>query len=119
MTSVFLAIGGSALGLIFGILALYASAGTQLTSSLNPFASNFDWNLFANSASIAFLAGLVLTFLAAFLPTFGALRREITQERRTVRRVEAEPFWKRSYLDFILIGVAIISLYITQLNGGF
>ena len=47
------------------------------------------------------------------------MRREITQERRTVRRVEAEPFWKRSYLDFILIGVAIISLYITQLNGGF
>jgi len=119
VTSVFLAIGGSALGLIFGILALYASAGTQLTSSLNPFASNFDWNLFANSASIAFLAGLLLTFLAAFLPTFGALRREITQERRTVRRLEAEPFWKRSYLDFILIGVAIISLYITQLNGGF
>jgi len=119
VTSVFLAIGGSALGLLFGILALYVSAGAQLTSSLNPFASAFDWNLFANSASIAFLAGLVLTFLAAFLPTFGALRREITQERRTVRRVEAEPFWKRSYLDFILLGAAILSLYITQLNGGF
>ena len=119
VTSVFLAIGGSALGLIFGILALYASAGTQITSNLNPFASNFDWNLFINSAGIAFLAGLVLTFLAAFLPTFGAFRREITQERRTIRRVETEPFWKRSYLDFILIGVSIISLYITQLNGGF
>jgi len=119
VTSVFLAIGGSALGLIFGILALYASAGAQLTASLNPFASSFDWNLFTVSAGIAFAAGLILTFLAAFLPTFGALRREITQERRSVRRVEAEPFWKRSYFDFILIGVAIISLYITQLNGGF
>ena len=119
VTSVFLAIGGSALGLVFGILALYVSAGVQLTTDLNPFASNFDWNLFTHSAGIAFLAGLIMTFLAAFLPTFGALRREITQERRTVRRVEAEPFWKRSYLDFILIGVAIISLYITQRNGGF
>jgi len=119
VTSVFLAIGGSALGLIFGILALYASAGAQLTASLNPLASSFDWNLFTVSAGIAFAAGLILTFLAAFLPTFGALRREITQERRSVRRVEAEPFWKRSYFDFILIAVAIISLYITQLNGGF
>lgn len=118
-TSVFLAIGGSALGLMFGILALYASAGTQLTSALNPFASNFDWSLFANSASVAFAAGLILTFLAAFLPTFGALRREITQERRAVRRVEAEPFWKRSYLDFILLGAAAVSLVVTQLNGGF
>jgi len=119
VTSVFLAIGGSALGLIFGILALYASAGAQLTSNLNPFASTFDWNLFTNSAGIAFLAGLILTFLAAFLPTFGALRREITQERRAVRRAEAEPFWKRSYVDFILLGVAAVSLYITQRNGGF
>jgi len=119
MTSVFLAIGGSALGLLFGILALYASAGSQLTASLNPFASSFDWNLFATSASIAFAAGLILTFLAAFLPTFGALRREITQERRSVRRVESDPFWKRSYLDFILLGAAAVSLYITQINGGF
>lgn len=127
MTSFFLAIGGSALGLMFGILALYAtssrwffgSAGSQLTASLNPFASSFDWNLFAASAGIAFAAGLILTFLAAFLPTFGALRREITQERRSVRRVEAEPFWKRSYLDLILLGVAAVSLYVTQINGGF
>ncbi len=127
VTSVFLAIGGSILGLIFGMLALYAtssqwffgSAGTQLTSNLNPFASTFDWNLFTTSAGISFAAGLILTFLAAFLPTFGALRREITQERRSVRRVEAEPFWKRSYLDLILLGAAAVSLYVTQLNGGF
>ncbi|GAB4456362.1 MAG: hypothetical protein Kow0070_06300 [Anaerolineales bacterium] len=119
VTSVFLALGGSLLGLLFGILALYASAGAQLTASLNPFASTFDWNLFAASAGVSFTAGLVLTFLAAFLPTFGALRREITQERRSVRRVEAAPFWKRSYLDFILLGAAAISLYVTQINGGF
>lgn len=119
VTSVFLALGGSLLGLLFGILALYASAGAQLTASLNPFASTFDWNLFAASAGVSFAAGLVLTFLAAFLPTFGALRREITQERRSVRRVEAAPFWKRSYLDFILLGAAAISLYVTQINGGF
>lgn len=119
MTSVFLALGGSLLGLLFGILALYASASAQLTASLNPFASTFDWNLFAASAGVSFAAGLILTFLAAFLPTFGALRREITQERRSVRRVEAEPFWKRSYLDLILLAAAAVSLYVTQINGGF
>lgn len=119
MTSIFLAIGGSMLGLLFGILALYISASTQLASTLNPLASTFDWNLFANSAGIAFLAGLILTFLAAFLPAFGALRREVAQERRSVRRVEAEPFWKRSYLDLILLGAAAVSLYLTQVNGGF
>ncbi|GAB4563052.1 MAG: hypothetical protein Fur0016_31060 [Anaerolineales bacterium] len=119
VTSLFLALGGSMLGLLFGILALYASAGAQLTASLNPFASTFDWNLFAASAGVSFAAGLILTFLAAFLPTFGALRREITQERRSVRRVEAAPFWKRSYLDLILLGAAAVSLYVTQRNGGF
>lgn len=119
VTSALLAIGGSALGLIFGMVALYASAGAQFASNLNPFAATFDWNLFATSAGISFVAGLILTFLAAFLPTFGALRREITQERRSVRRMEATPFWKRSYLDLILLGAAALSLYITQRNGGF
>ena len=64
----------------------WSAAGAQVASALNPFAPGFDWGLFGTSAAIAFGAGLVLTFLAAFLPTFGALRREITQERRIARR---------------------------------
>jgi len=118
-SSVLLAVGGSALGLAFGILSLLVSGGTQAASWLNPFAPGFNWGSFGQSAGVAFLAGLVLTFLAAFLPTFGALRREIVQERRTVRRVEAAPFWKRAYLDVILLGAAGVVLIVTQLNGGF
>jgi putative ABC transport system permease protein len=118
-SSVLLAVGGSALGLVFGILSLLVSGGTQAASWLNPFAPGFSWGLFGQSAGVAFLAGLALTFLAAFLPTFGALRREIVQERRAVRRVEAAPFWKRAYLDVILLGVAAIVLVVIQLNGGF
>jgi len=118
-SSVLLAVGGSALGLVFGILSLIVSGGTQAASWLNPFAPGFDWGLFGHSAGVAFLAGLVLTFLAAFLPTFGALRREIVQERRAVRRVEAAPFWKRAYLDVILLGAAAVVLVVTRLNGGF
>ena len=75
--------------------------------------------MFASSAGIALLAGLILTFLAAFLPTFGTLRSEITQERRMVRRVERPPFWKQAYLDVILLAAAAVVLLVTQLNGGF
>ena len=118
-SSLLLAIGGSALGVIFGLLTLLVSAGTQAVVLLNPFAPGFDWASFATSAAIAFLAGLLLTFLAAFTPSFAAMRREITQERRTARRVEAPPLWKRIYLDVILLVAAAIVLAVTQYNGGF
>jgi putative ABC transport system permease protein len=118
-SSVFLAIGGSVLGLLFGLLILLASAGGQIASSLNPFASGFDWGLFANSALVAFFVGLVLTFFAAFVPGFTSMRNEITQERRTARRVESAPFWKRTWLDVILLVTAGVVLVVTQLNGGF
>lgn len=119
VTSVFLAIGGSLLGLLLGLLLLLVSAGTQMADRLNPFASAFDWGLFRNSASLAFVAGLVLTFFAAFVPSYGALRREVTQERRMARRVETAPFWKRMYLDVVLLVTAGIVLIVMQLNGGF
>lgn len=118
-TSVFLAICGSAMGLVFGLITLMVSAGSQVASALNPFASSFDWSMFTRSASIAFLAGLVLTFFAAFIPSFTAMQREITQERRAARRVEAAPFWKRTYLDVILLVSAAVVLIVTQLYGGF
>jgi putative ABC transport system permease protein len=119
VSSILLALGGSALGIIVGVLALLVAAGGQVASALNPFAQGFDWGSFASSALLAFAAGLLLTFLAAFMPAYGALRREISQERRTVRRVEVEPFWKRTYLDLFCLGAAAIVLFVTQLNGGF
>jgi putative ABC transport system permease protein len=118
-SSVLLAIGGSALGVAFGALILWVSAGGPTTAGLNPLAPGFDWAMFGSSAAIAFLAGLLLTFVAAFLPTFAALRREISQERRSVRRVEGAPFWQRAYLDVLLILAAGVVLAVTQLNGGF
>lgn len=118
-TSIFLAIGGSALGLAFGLITLLVSAGGQIANVLNPFVPGFDWGMYVNSALVAFLAGLALTFFAAFVPGFGAMRNEITQERRTTRRVEISPFWKRMYLDVILLIVAAVVLVVTQLSGGF
>ena len=96
-----------------------SAADSRWPARSTRFAPGFDWGAFARSAGIAFVAGLVLTFLAAFLPTFGALRSEITQERRTTRRIEAAPFWKRAYLDGFALLAAVIVLVVTQLNGGF
>ena len=119
VTSILLAIAGSAIGVIFGLLTLLVSTGRQALAVLNPFAVAFDWASFATSALIAFVAGLLLTFLAAFVPSFGAMRSEISQERRNARRVEAPPFWKRTYLDVLLLIAAAIVLAVTQYNGGF
>ena len=119
VASVLLAIGGSLLGILFGLVTLVVSAGAQAASALTPLAPGFDWAMFANTVGIAFLAGLALTFLAAFVPGFGALRREITQERRSTRRVDSPPLWKRIYLDVILLVTAAAVLVVVQINGGF
>src|SRR5215216_1299496 len=58
-TSVLLAIGGSFLGLLFGLLILLISTLGGESIGFNPLAPGFDWAMFANSALIAFLAGLV------------------------------------------------------------
>ncbi len=117
-TSGFLAVGGSGLGLLFGMGILVFAGGT-VGRGINPLVPGFDWGAFLNSALAAFLAGLALTFFAAFIPSFNALRREIIQERRTVRRSDQEPFWKRTYLDIILLAAAGIVLFVTLINGGF
>jgi putative ABC transport system permease protein len=119
LTSFMLAIGGAALGLVFGWLILWLSAGAQAVAGITPFSAGFDWPTFAGSAGVALAAGLVISFLAVFLPMFASLQNEITQERRMIRRKENSPFWKRTYLDVILLAAAAVVLTITQLNGGF
>jgi len=119
LASVMLAIGGAALGLVFGWLILWMSAGSQAVAGITPFSAGFDWPTFAGSAGIALAAGLAISFLAVFLPMLASLQNEITQERRTIRRQENLPFWKRAYLDVIMLAAAAVVLVITQINGGF
>jgi|GEM_PF-527599 len=119
LASVILAIGGAALGLVFGWLILWMSAGAQAVAGITPFSAGFDWPTFAGSAGIALAAGLVISFLAVFLPMLASLQNEITQERRSIRRKENLPFWKRAYLDVIMLAAAAVVLAVTQLNGGF
>ena len=119
VSSALLASAGSFLGIIFGLFISAISIGSPANASFYPFSNGFEWGAFGNSAIIAFFAGILLTFFATFLPTFNGFRREITQERRMVRRVEQTPFWKKSYLDLIMLFSAAVVLFITQLNGGF
>jgi putative ABC transport system permease protein len=119
LVSVMLAIGGATLGLVFGWLILWLSAGVQAVTGIIPFFVGFDWLTFVSSAGIALVAGLVISFLAVFLPMLSSLQNEITRERRMIHRKENSPFWKRAYLDVIMLVAAAVVLAITQLNGGF
>jgi len=112
LSSIFLSLIGSILGLLVG-LGLLALAGPALVKSL------FAGGAFLPSALFSFIAGLVLTFIAGFVPSFGALRREVLEDRKAVLRSAKPPFWKRSWLDLIFIVVAIAVLVITTMNGGF
>lgn len=119
LSALLLAVAGSALGLLIGLGALLAAAGGSAAAALNPLAPGFDWALFGGSALWAFAAGLLLTFLAAFVPAAASLRREISQERRSVMRTARPPFWKRAHLDLLALAAAAVILVITQRNGGF
>ena len=119
ISSFILAVGGTLLGILVGLGLLLISGGQQALSSLNPLAANFYWLTFARSTGIAFAAGIVLSFLASFMPTYQMLRSEVTQERRKVQRVNHAPFWKKAYLDIFALAAAAVILVITQVNGGF
>ena len=119
ISSFILAVGGTLLGILVGLGLLLISGGQQALRSLNPLAANFDWLTFARSTGIAFAAGIVLSFLASFMPTYQMLRSEVTQERRKVQRVNHAPFWKKAYLDIFALAAAAVILVITQVNGGF
>lgn len=111
-TSILLAIGGSILGLILGTAGVALALGPSALSITN-------LPQLASSGLVAFGAGLLLTFAAAFIPTYNALQREITQERRIVRRTEGKPFWQRAWLDVILLVAAAAIWYVNNVNGGF
>ncbi len=119
LAALLLALAGSALGIVVGLGLLLVAGGADVARALDLRSPTFDWQLFADSAALAFAAGLSLTFLAAFVPTLSALRRDITQERRSAQRSEPPPFWKRAYLDVLALAVGAAILVSTQLSGGF
>lgn len=112
VSSLFLALIGSTLGILVGLGLLYLTGPSTV-------ASLFASGAFLPSALLAFGTGLVLTFVAGFVPSFGALRREVLEDRKAVRRAAKPPFWKRAWLDLIFVAAALVVLVITMAGGGF
>jgi len=111
LSNLYLSILGSLAGISLGLLLI------SLTQKL-PLGSLLSEKGILVSGGFAFLVGIGLSFVAGFLPSLGALRREVLEEKRIVKRRYTIPFWKRSYLDFIFLGLSVAILVVTQLNGG-
>ena len=111
-TALLIALLGILSGLIFGALMLVITLGPSVLIPAN-------LELIGPSVGWAVLGGFVLTALAFFLPAWAQLRTEISGARRSVTRVQAVPLWRRMNLDFLMLIVAGIVLYVTDANGGF
>ncbi len=103
-------------GTIIGVLAgLGTTAGLFGTAAIAPAALP----LYTRSAFYAFVAGLLLTAVATYLPIRATLNSEISQERRQAEHEAKRPFWARSYLDVASLIIAAIIFWVTQKGGGF
>lgn len=111
LSNLYLSIFGSLTGIFLGLLLI------SLTQKI-PLGALLSEKGILVSGGFAFLIGIGLSFVAGFLPSLGALRREVLEDRKIVKRRAKVPFWKRSYLDFLFMGLSLGILVVTQLNGG-
>ena len=111
-TAFLIAILGIVLGLIFGAIMLVVTLGSSVFNATN-------LELVLPSVAWAALGGLVLTALAFFGPAGAQLRSEIAGARRSVTRVQSIPLWRRMNLDFIMLIVSGVIIYLTNSSGGF
>ena len=112
IASFFISLAGTILGLLAGLGTTAALFGAK--SIAPPVMS-----LYTKSIFYAFLAGLLLTSAATYLPVRNTLSREITHERRESENELRPPFWARAYLDFISLIIAGIIFWVTRRGGGF
>ncbi len=64
------------------------------------------------SAAYLYSAAAVLIFLITMLiPAVGASRTTIVERKRKRSRFADQPFWKKFFLDFITLGVAVYGYY--------
>ena len=112
LSSLFLSLIGSALGVALGagmVLLTGASGARDLVASAS----------FLPTALASFAAGLALSFFASFAPSFSAMRREVLEDRKAVKRSTGQPFWKRAKLDLVCLAAAAVFLAVAYAAGGF
>lgn len=111
LANLYLSILGSLAGILLGLLLISLTQNLPLSNLL------YEKGILL-SGGFAFLVGIGLSFVAGFLPSLGILRREVLEDRMIIKRRSRVPFWKRSYLDFLFLGLSLAILVVTQLNGG-
>jgi putative ABC transport system permease protein len=112
IASFFIALVGTVLGLIVGLGTTTALFGL---GAIAPAALS----LYSRSILYAFVAGLLLTGAATFLPIHATLRQEISHERRQAEHEAKSPFWARTYLDVVTLIIAGVIFWTTRTGGGF
>ena len=112
IASILIALVGTVLGLIVGLGTTTALFGL---SAIAPAALR----LYSRSILYSFLAGLLLTSVAAFMPIHATLRQEISHERRQAEHEVKSPFWARTYLDVVSLIIAGVIFLTTRTGGGF
>lgn len=107
MTSFLIALVGTILGILGGLVttALLFGAGAVGPTVLGTY---------LQSVLYAFVAGLVLTGTATYLPVRATLQEEISHERRQAEHKTRPPFWARAYLDIISLVIAGIIFWIMR-----
>lgn len=57
------------------------------------------------------ITAVLLVIITTLLPVFLQARTSIVQQKRKKSRVARAPFWQRTFLDIILMGVSLYALY--------
>ena len=72
----------------------------------------------ATTTSMTFtLVAIACALFATVLPAMGAARLAIVEAKQEVSRRQRRSFWERSYLDFLLLGVAGYGYYLLKTQG--
>ena len=93
---------GRLLGLANGFMELVIRRGLRLESSILSY-------LYAGFAALWF-------FLIMLIPTFRATRDSIVESKQKKSRRISAPLWQKLFLDVILIGLSLYSLYLYRIN---
>jgi putative ABC transport system permease protein len=65
----------------------------------------------------AFVGGLVIALLAVLLPAVRDFRTVVVSQARAQLKTRHDPWWMRSYLDLLLIAIAVVVILITTQDG--
>ena len=104
-----------AIGPPLGRMVAHLIGGTRYFMS---FQAQMPLQIEATTTSMTYtFAALGFALLATVLPAMGAARLAIVEAKQEISRRQRRAFWERSYLDFLLLGVAAYGYYLLKTQG--